>query len=263
MCVSCYDGPKRDSLRILETWTLEDQSEEALNLKLRQIIRHSSMSPMRAAVGLLLAVPAAALFHAPIPAKRASQRSIRMRHRVAVRKEPWPDSEGQRSTYILAEINGDDEIGQCGVEVGLARLARLYTLMVPPKCLRPYCNHNLRLRLQVFPLSTAGLLNDEDGVRPRAMLSGTLWVDKNYRRQGVAQLLLREAESCARWWGYGELMLMVDKSNMVARRLYKKMGYTVAAESRYHGAQICMHRHLYSPTRHTIESLLPHLTFVD
>jgi len=148
---------------------------------------------------------------------------------IKIKRVPWEESQGSRSIYVHAYAS-DDDIGHCGVEV--------------------------------LPLSADGLLGDEDDAGSRAMLSGTLYVSKNCRRQGVAQRLLREAEACVRGWGLSELRLMVDKKNTAARQLYEKMGYVVVGDSEYHGAQVCMCRHLYSPTQHTLASLMPQHTKV-
>lgn len=49
----------------------------------------------------------------------------------------------------------------------------------------------------------------------------------DYRRQGVAQQLLRTSERVALDWGFRELYLHVLENNHRARRLYLKAGYQV------------------------------------
>jgi GNAT superfamily N-acetyltransferase len=100
--------------------------------------------------------------------------------------------------------------------------------------------------LEIAHLSADGL-SDGTGVRPRAILSGTLFVHSRFRRQKIAQRLLREAETQARWWGCGELLLMVSAGNAPARRLYEKMGYVAQPRKSGHGAQICMSRQVRQP----------------
>ena len=114
----------------------------------------------------------------PTSASQARSSTIAARQQgsvVSIRvTSPWsraPGS-GMRSAYIRAETsNGQRKaapVGGCGVEL---------------------CN-----------LSNDGLETGND-LKPRAVLSGTLLVEPQYRRQGVAQLLLREAESRERTWG--------------------------------------------------------------
>jgi GNAT superfamily N-acetyltransferase len=52
-----------------------------------------------------------------------------------------------------------------------------------------------------------------------------LAVDRNCRRQGVAQKLLLNSERIARSWGFEALYLHVLENNRSARRLYFKLGY--------------------------------------
>lgn len=59
-----------------------------------------------------------------------------------------------------------------------------------------------------------------------APLMSNLAVSRAYRRRGLAEDLVREAESIARKaWGYDDVYLYVEKRNQPAVRLYKKMGY--------------------------------------
>ena len=59
-------------------------------------------------------------------------------------------------------------------------------------------------------MSATGLIGDNE--RPRAVLSGMLLVREEFRRQGVAQRLLLEAEAQARWWGSGEMLSLIHIS---------------------------------------------------
>lgn len=59
-----------------------------------------------------------------------------------------------------------------------------------------------------------------------------LAVQREYRRQGVAQQLLLTCERVALDWGFQELYLHVLENNLQGRRLYHKVGYqTKYAES--------------------------------
>ncbi|KAL1529286.1 hypothetical protein AB1Y20_000240 [Prymnesium parvum] len=53
----------------------------------------------------------------------------------------------------------------------------------------------------------------------------SLAVREDYRRQGIARMLMREAELTAKRWGYNYLSLEVAKSNDVALRFYERLGY--------------------------------------
>ncbi|MBD1871165.1 GNAT family N-acetyltransferase [Leptolyngbya sp. FACHB-671] len=78
-----------------------------------------------------------------------------------------------------------------------------------------------------------------------------LAVQREYRRQGVAQQLLLTCERVALEWGFQELYLHVLENNFQARRLYRKAGYQIkhAESSLSHWflgqpRQILMHKHL-------------------
>jgi ribosomal protein S18 acetylase RimI-like enzyme len=78
-----------------------------------------------------------------------------------------------------------------------------------------------------------------------------LAVEREYRRQGVAQQLLLTCERVALEWGFQELYLHVLENNFQARRLYRKAGYQIKhAESSLsywflgQPRQILMHKHL-------------------
>ena len=157
--------------------------------------------------------------------------SAGMSNVVRVRETPWAHepnaAECQRSTFLHAEVCDRESctfIGECGIEV--------------------------------LHIGSDGLLGGDD-VRPRALLSGSLFVKQQYRRQGVAQQLLRAAENRVRMWGMPELLLMVKRKNAAARHLYEKMGYECEPQTREHGDQLCMKRNLFSPSVHTLHSMLP------
>ncbi len=59
-----------------------------------------------------------------------------------------------------------------------------------------------------------------------APLMSNLAISKQYRRRGLAEELVKSAESIARKeWGYDECYLYVEKRNVPAIKLYNKMGY--------------------------------------
>ena len=155
---------------------------------------------------------------------------------VSIKRKPFKLAPGQnvRSTLLEANVIGGQErpIGSCGLEV-----------------------------LKIAP---DGLMQDYGaGVRHRAVLSGTLFVEQYYRRRGVAQRLLLEAEGVARSWGMGEMLLLVQVRNTAALRLYEKLGYTQMARTRNHGSQVCLKKQLFAPSVHTLRSVLPQLTTVE
>ena len=152
---------------------------------------------------------------------------------VSFRHKPWdnPPGESKRACWIEAKCSKGN-VGRCGLEV--------------------------------VPVTSSGLTGDswDHDVRPRAVLSGELFVEKRFRRQGVAQQLIREAETRARWGGCGELLLIVKSGNTAALRLYEKLGYTRHKVTKYHGKEVCMSRHLFMPNAHTLLSIAPQLTRV-
>lgn len=116
----------------------------------------------------------------------------------------------------------------------------------------------------VLPLDQTGFHSDDPTVRPRAVLSGTLFVERKYRRQGVAQRLLREAETRARLWGFGELLLPVDPRNARAIALYEKNGYVKIIDSEgFCESQVTLRRNLFAPNAHTLHSMFNRHTMVD
>jgi len=201
-----------------------------------RVVTHTTFVHM-----LLLAAVAQAMVGAAAPRGAAPRRShclcratglgeSAQRHTVQVHSEAWlePPGGGRRARFLRATISGGTEIGQCGLEV--------------------------------IPMHADGLMsNDENapGMRPRAVLSGKLWVELPFRRQGVAQRLLREAETHARLMGCDSLLLMVKHYNKPAMSLYEKMGYVKHARLQEHGEQIGMSRNLFWPNLHNLHSIAP------
>uniref|UniRef100_A0A6U3U1B8 N-acetyltransferase domain-containing protein n=2 Tax=Ditylum brightwellii TaxID=49249 RepID=A0A6U3U1B8_9STRA len=72
------------------------------------------------------------------------------------------------------------------------------------------------------------LISKADGSQERfpAPLMSNLAVNRNFRRRGVAEDLVKAAEELARReWGYNECYLYVEKQNVPAVKLYRKLGY--------------------------------------
>jgi len=62
-------------------------------------------------------------------------------------------------------------------------------------------------------------------------LMSNLAIAKSYRRKGLAEDLVRAVENVARKeWGYEEFYLYVEKQNVPAVRLYRKLGYSILWE---------------------------------
>jgi GNAT superfamily N-acetyltransferase len=62
-------------------------------------------------------------------------------------------------------------------------------------------------------------------------LMSNVAVGRNFRRRGVAEELVKQAEVMVRkQWGYPDIYLYVEKQNVPAVRLYKKMGYKIQWE---------------------------------
>jgi GNAT superfamily N-acetyltransferase len=136
---------------------------------------------------------------------------------------------GSQKCQIHAKVAGrTKEIGSCGVEV--------------------------------IDISGDGLVNGDD-CRKRGVLSGTLFVAPEFRRQGVAQRLLMEAEGKARWMGVDEMLLLVQKGNKAALNLYSKLGYEAMPRTSDHGNQVCLKKHLYL-NPHSLRSMAPQVTWV-
>jgi len=65
-----------------------------------------------------------------------------------------------------------------------------------------------------------------DGSKSIAPLMSNVAVGKKFRRRGVAEELVREVEAMVQKdWGFDECYLYVEKINVPAIRLYKKLGY--------------------------------------
>ena len=64
-----------------------------------------------------------------------------------------------------------------------------------------------------------------------APLMSNLAVSRKYRRKGLAEDLVRAAEKIAsKEWGYEDCYLYVEKRNVPAVKLYKKLGYSTLWE---------------------------------
>eukprot|EP00980_Cylindrotheca_fusiformis_P001463 scaffold345_cov134-Cylindrotheca_fusiformis.AAC.74 len=60
----------------------------------------------------------------------------------------------------------------------------------------------------------------------RSPLMSNLAVSREYRRRGIAEKLVKEAERIARYeWGYDDVFLYVEERNVPAIKLYQKLGY--------------------------------------
>jgi ribosomal protein S18 acetylase RimI-like enzyme len=60
----------------------------------------------------------------------------------------------------------------------------------------------------------------------RGPLMSNVAVSKEYRRKGIGEKLVKEAERIARYeWGYDNCYLYVEERNKAAVRLYQKLGY--------------------------------------
>ena len=105
-----------------------------------------------------------------------------------------------RSALWLAEAAGGELVGACGVQAlvmtdeGHTRLTR-----------------HTKPRLALRPL-----------------LSNVV-VAHEWRRRGIAARLIQESEDTARGWGFDEMMLKVDVSNVAAIQAYLRAGYRTVA----------------------------------
>ena len=200
-----------------------------------KMVRPIALLPL---VGLFL-LPAHALIAQPFslakpgpnrfaPSMRSASSNAATVHTVRIKKAPWstPAGQGKVNAYLHAEGIDQLEMGGCGVEI--------------------------------MRMSHDGLVGgDERDLKPRAIVSGTLHVHPSFRRQGVAQRLLREAENTARGWGCSELVLMVKQNNAAALKLYGKMGYKAMPIHKEHGNEVCMKRNIFALDGHTMASLMP------
>ncbi len=62
-------------------------------------------------------------------------------------------------------------------------------------------------------------------------------VKKEYRGRGIGSALLDEAETYCRSLGFSTVLLHVEQSNLAARRLYEKRGFTIL---RQEGTRLCL-----------------------
>ena len=80
-------------------------------------------------------------------------------------------------------------------------------------------------------IGLAGLLHEPDPVGGPDALWGTrciesVWVHPELRRQGVVRHMLRSIEEFAVDQGVGNLVLWVLESNLPAREVYRRLGYS-------------------------------------
>jgi ribosomal protein S18 acetylase RimI-like enzyme len=77
--------------------------------------------------------------------------------------------------------------------------------------------------VEVTPIPK-GKLRANQGAR--SPLMSNLAVSHEYRRKGIAEKLVKEAERVARYeWGYDDIFLYVEERNVAAVKLYQKLGY--------------------------------------
>lgn len=77
--------------------------------------------------------------------------------------------------------------------------------------------------IEVTPIPDGNLKAES---KRRAPLMSNLAVSRNYRRKGIGELLVKEAERIARFeWGANDCYLYVEKRNTAAVKLYQKLGY--------------------------------------
>ncbi|KAL3915405.1 MAG: hypothetical protein SGILL_005672, partial [Bacillariaceae sp.] len=61
----------------------------------------------------------------------------------------------------------------------------------------------------------------------KAPLMSNVAVSQDFRRRGIGELLVKEAEQIARYqWGYNDMYLFVEQRNKAAIKLYQKLGYS-------------------------------------
>lgn len=134
--------------------------------------------------------------------RSGSAPTMKQQHLVTITTKPWENSpaskHGLRSMYVQAHVP-QEQYGGMLKEVG-------------------------EVGIEVLPVDSYGLHGEGPGVKPRPLVSGTLFVSPGWRRKGIAQRLLREAETHARLWGFHELLLPVEHKNSGAISLYEKCG---------------------------------------
>lgn len=85
--------------------------------------------------------------------------------------------------------------------------------------------------VQLYPLFSS--------VRARRILVlNDLFVEEGARRTGVAQALLREAESLAQAVGALRLVLETGEDNRPAQRLYERLGWRHVSETRWYEREV-------------------------
>jgi GNAT superfamily N-acetyltransferase len=71
----------------------------------------------------------------------------------------------------------------------------------------------------------AGIVSGgESGLEGMAAVT-TMWVDPNFRRQGVGDLLVKSVLDWARSTGYSGVVLWVTEGNEQAEKLYERNGF--------------------------------------
>jgi ribosomal protein S18 acetylase RimI-like enzyme len=79
--------------------------------------------------------------------------------------------------------------------------------------------------IEVTPIPKSNLKGPTSG-GVRAPLMSNLAVSREFRRKGIAEKLVEEAERVARYeWGYDDCYLYVEDRNRAAVKLYEKLGY--------------------------------------
>jgi ribosomal protein S18 acetylase RimI-like enzyme len=77
--------------------------------------------------------------------------------------------------------------------------------------------------LEVTPIPENNLKGPKTG---RGPLMSNVAVSKKYRRKGIGEKLVKEAERISRYvWGYDYCYLYVEERNKAALKLYQKLGY--------------------------------------
>jgi ribosomal protein S18 acetylase RimI-like enzyme len=84
--------------------------------------------------------------------------------------------------------------------------------------------------MEVDTIYEGGLQKNDGGnrrpIRAVAPVMSNVAVSREFRRRGIAEALVGEAERTARLeWGYDEIYLYVEERNTPAVRLYRKLGY--------------------------------------
>ena len=100
------------------------------------------------------------------------------------------------------------------------------------------CNQTKYYACFIATSSTGGItgavelsLSSAEGWVPQEYQStyiSNLAVSPSYRRQGIAQRLLKNCEKMTKKWGFSEIYLHVLENNWQAQKLYKQCGYQVS-----------------------------------